>query len=94
VANRARVGKVAMLRGAKRYILTPPSQCKHLSILKERAHPSYRHSTADWSDPHEAFEDGFGNVQVGCMLGMVPMSAWLIDDLDVRRSTPSSTKGR
>ena len=41
---------VAVLKGAKRYILSPPKDCERLSIIKEKAHPSYRHSTADWSN--------------------------------------------
>eukprot|EP00615_Pteridomonas_danica_P004652 CAMPEP_0114341580 /NCGR_PEP_ID=MMETSP0101-20121206/9144_1 /TAXON_ID=38822 ORGANISM="Pteridomonas danica, Strain PT" /NCGR_SAMPLE_ID=MMETSP0101 /ASSEMBLY_ACC=CAM_ASM_000211 /LENGTH=473 /DNA_ID=CAMNT_0001475235 /DNA_START=147 /DNA_END=1568 /DNA_ORIENTATION=- len=50
---------VAMLKGAKRYILTPPSECKKLSLIKDKQHPSYRHSVTDWSNPEEASEDGF-----------------------------------
>lgn len=43
---------VAMLRGAKRYILTPPTSCAHLNLIKDRKHPSFRHSKLDWShDP-------------------------------------------
>jgi len=43
---------VAMLRGAKRYILTPPTSCAHLNLIKDRKHPSFRHSELDWShDP-------------------------------------------
>ena len=42
---------VAMVRGAKRYVLAPPSECEHLEIIKSREHPSFRHSSADWSDP-------------------------------------------
>lgn len=47
-----------MLKGAKRYILAGPTQCPKLLLIKERAHPSYRHSVSDWSDPEEALEDG------------------------------------
>lgn len=42
---------VAMLKGAKRYILAPPKECERLAIIKDRGHPSYRHSEVDWSDP-------------------------------------------
>ena len=42
---------VVMIKGAKRYILTAPSQCKYLNLIADREHPSYRHSTIDWSDP-------------------------------------------
>ena len=38
---------VAMLKGAKRYILAPPHACPSLSIVKEKAHPEYRHSLTD-----------------------------------------------
>jgi len=47
---------VAMLKGAKRYILAPPSSCSHLTIIPDRRHPSFRHSTTDWSKPTEADE--------------------------------------
>jgi len=53
---------VAMLKGAKRYILAPPHACPSLSIVKEKAHPEYRHSLTDWSDPREALQEGFGQV--------------------------------
>lgn len=42
---------VVMIKGAKRYILTAPDQCKYLNLIADRDHPSYRHSTIDWSDP-------------------------------------------
>jgi len=45
---------VAMLKGAKRYILTPPSSCPKLQLIADRKHPSFRHSTTDWSDPADA----------------------------------------
>eukprot|EP00937_MAST-01D_sp_MAST-1D-sp2_P005724 g5724.t1 len=38
---------VAMVRGAKRYILLSPSECGALSLLP-RGHPSARHSSIDW----------------------------------------------
>ena len=40
---------VAVLRGAKRYVLLPPRECSRLGLVKDRAHPSHRHATADWS---------------------------------------------
>ena len=43
---------IAMIRGRKRYILSPPSECSHLSLLP-RGHPSARHSTVNWSDLDE-----------------------------------------
>jgi len=54
---------VAMLKGAKRYILAPPSECKALGVIKEKAHPSYRHSILDWSDELEAVREGFAKVR-------------------------------
>lgn len=45
---------VAMLKGTKRYILTPPTECDYLDLIKDRKHPSYRHSQIDWSDPKVA----------------------------------------
>jgi hypothetical protein len=47
---------VVMLKGTKRYILTPPTECDHLDLINDRTHPSYRHSLVDWSDPEQAKE--------------------------------------
>lgn len=44
---------VAMLRGEKRYILASPKSCRYLSIIGDKHHPSFRHSTIDWSDMEE-----------------------------------------
>ena len=54
---------VAMLKGAKRYILNPPSACKQLGIISDTKHPSYRHSVIDWSDIQQAESRGFAKVQ-------------------------------
>ena len=35
---------VAMITGAKRYILAPPKECSKLALVVEKAHPSFRHS--------------------------------------------------
>lgn len=35
---------IAMITGAKRYILSPPNVCSQLGIVTSRKHPSYRHS--------------------------------------------------
>ena len=35
---------IAMITGAKRYILSPPNVCPQLGIVTSRRHPSYRHS--------------------------------------------------
>lgn len=53
---------IAMLRGAKRYILTPPHTCKYLGIISDVRHPSYRHSVIDWSDTHQAKAHNFDKV--------------------------------
>lgn len=53
---------VAMFKGAKRYILTPPSTCDKLGIIGDPSHPSYRHSAIDWSNIEEARSHDFGNI--------------------------------
>lgn len=35
---------IAMITGAKRYILSPPNACPKLGIVSSKRHPSYRHS--------------------------------------------------
>ena len=35
---------IAMMTGAKRYVLSPPNVCSQLGIVTSRRHPSYRHS--------------------------------------------------
>jgi hypothetical protein len=40
---------IAMQRGRKRYVLSPPSECASLGLMKTG--PSARHSELDWSDP-------------------------------------------
>ena len=40
---------IAMLRGRKRYILSPPSECKAMHLLP-RGDPSARHSVIDWTN--------------------------------------------
>jgi hypothetical protein len=35
---------IAMISGAKRYVLSPPNACPLLGIVTSRKHPSYRHS--------------------------------------------------
>ena len=53
---------VAMIKGAKRYILAPPSACKKLGIIADVKDPSYRHSVIDWSDINQAATKGFNTV--------------------------------
>jgi hypothetical protein len=54
---------IALLRGSKRYILTPPAECSRLGILTDIKHPSYRHSVFDWSDPRQAAANHFEQVK-------------------------------
>jgi hypothetical protein len=53
---------VAMVKGSKRYILAPPRSCDHLAIIPDTKHPSYRHSTIDWSDLSQAKANKFDEV--------------------------------
>ena len=41
---------IAVMGGARRYVLSHPNQCPYLSLLP-KGHPSARHSAVDWSDP-------------------------------------------
>ena len=56
---------VAMLRGAKRYILTPPTSCAHLNLIRDRKHPSFRHSEIDWS--HHSAREAFSPESAGAI---------------------------
>ena len=53
---------IAMMKGAKRYIINPPKACKKLGIITDIHHPSFRHSVIDWSDLRQAKSRGFENV--------------------------------
>lgn len=53
---------IAMAKGAKRYILTPPSACHNLSIISDFNHPSYRHSKNDWSSQRTIHSPAFAAV--------------------------------
>jgi hypothetical protein len=53
---------ITMLRGQKRYIVTPPRTCSKLGIIADVKHPSYRHSVIDWSDISQAKQAGFDQV--------------------------------
>ena len=53
---------VAMLRGEKRYMLSPPRTCNKLGIISDVRHPSFRHSIIDWSDSNQARSRGFHDV--------------------------------
>jgi hypothetical protein len=39
---------IAMVTGAKRYILSPPRECSKLGLFKERKSPIYRHSILNY----------------------------------------------
>jgi hypothetical protein len=52
-----------MIKGTKRYILTPPETCKQLALISDTKHPSFRHSVIDWSDAVQAAASGFSNVK-------------------------------
>ena len=54
---------VAMLKGRKRYILTPPETCTKLGIIADKKHPSFRHSVLDWSDLTQAAGNDFASVK-------------------------------
>eukprot|EP00457_Paulinella_chromatophora_P000879 gb/GEZN01000880.1/.p1 GENE.gb/GEZN01000880.1/~~gb/GEZN01000880.1/.p1 ORF type:complete len:1025 (-),score=234.33 gb/GEZN01000880.1/:362-3436(-) len=43
---------IALMRGAKRYLLTPPESCQHLHLYPT-GHPHSRHSKVNWDDPSE-----------------------------------------
>lgn len=53
---------ITMLKGAKRYIITPPRTCPKLGIIADVKHPSYRHSVIDWSDLSQGKQAGFDDV--------------------------------
>jgi len=53
---------VLMIKGAKRYIITPPHTCKKLALITDVNHPSFRHSVIDWSDLDQARAHDFANV--------------------------------
>jgi hypothetical protein len=42
---------IAVIRGARRYILSPPSECDKLHLI--RSGPSSRHSSLNWSSPDD-----------------------------------------
>lgn len=50
---------IAMLKGAKRYVLSPPNQCGKMGIFKDRSSPIYRHSLLNFG--HMAYIDDEDN---------------------------------
>ena len=53
---------IAMLKGAKRYVLTSPRGCKQTQLISDPDHPSFRHSELDWSNATVAREHHFDEV--------------------------------
>ena len=43
---------IAMITGAKRYIISPPTSCAKLGIVTSRKHPSFRHSMLNFGHIH------------------------------------------
>jgi hypothetical protein len=93
---------IALLSGARRYILSHPNQCPKLSMLP-KDHPSGRHSDVDWSNPYEKlgmypeFSEAMGNEVVllpGDMLYLPTM--WFhyivsLDNINIQCNTRSGT---
>ena len=59
---------IAMLRGRKRYVLSPPSECDRLAMLVDG--PFARHSGADWTTA-----EGIEQVECGSSWGKQSLSA-------------------
>lgn len=53
---------VALIRGQRRYIITPPNTCDKLGVITDKRHPSYRHSVLDWSSVPQAEASRFAEV--------------------------------
>ena len=53
-----RFAVVAMIRGAKRYILSPPNQCSKLGIFTQKQSPIYRHSLLNFGHIQYLHQDG------------------------------------
>jgi hypothetical protein len=49
---------VAMVTGAKRYILSPPNQCQYMGIVTERGNPIFRHSMLNFGHLNHMEEEG------------------------------------
>lgn len=50
---------IAMIHGAKRYVLSPPNQCSKLGIFQNKGSPIYRHSLLNFG--HLAYVDDLEN---------------------------------
>ena len=49
---------IAMMTGAKRYILSPPNACPKLGIVTAHKHPSYRHSMLNFGRVTQLDQEG------------------------------------
>jgi hypothetical protein len=49
---------VAMITGAKRYILSPPKACSKLGVVTLEGHPSFRHSMLNFAHLNILNDDG------------------------------------
>ena len=54
---------VAMIRGSKRYILSPPEACRYLDVISDKKHPSFRHSTIDFVNLERVHANEIRNVR-------------------------------
>jgi hypothetical protein len=52
---------VAMITGAKRYILSPPNQCSKLGIVTSRGNPVFRHSLLNFGHLNHLEDDSATN---------------------------------
>lgn len=53
---------VAMITGAKRYILAPPKECPKLGLITDASHPAFRHSLINFGHIN-ALKDDTGAAQ-------------------------------
>jgi len=51
---------VAMIKGSKRYILSPPKSCSKLGIVNEKQHPVFRHSLLNFAHINLSKEQTIG----------------------------------
>lgn len=55
---------VAMITGAKRYILAPPNQCTKLGMVTDKRHPVYRHSLLNFGHMNLLNKDNLKEVSI------------------------------
>uniref|UniRef100_A0A7S4RJI1 JmjC domain-containing protein n=1 Tax=Ditylum brightwellii TaxID=49249 RepID=A0A7S4RJI1_9STRA len=71
---------VAMIAGAKRYILAPPKECSKLAIVIPRKHPAHMFSLLNWG--HISLLDD-PKVMVSSFLIIYPVIFFLVIDYEV-----------